>query len=169
MENTVAEMDHALLPLINDTEHGSLKGIIIDLRFNPGGLLSAGIDMCDRFLDSGVIVSTGRPDSTKKDFVAEATKENTYPRIPLVVLINEYSASASEIVSGALKDHRRAVLIGTRSFGKGSVQSLINLDNGNAASNSPRSTTTFPPAKTSCGKKTPRNGVSSRIPPSTFR
>lgn len=133
MENTVPELDKAMLPLINDTAHGGLKGIIIDLRFNPGGLLSAGIDMCDRFLDSGVIVSTGRPDSSKRDFVAEATKDHTYPRIPLVVLINEYSASASEIVAGALKDHRRAVLIGTRSFGKGSVQSLINLDNGNAA------------------------------------
>ena len=65
--------------------------------------------------------------------VVEATKEKTYPRIPLVVLINEYSASASEIVAGALKDHKRAVLVGGRSFGKGSVQSLINLDNGNAA------------------------------------
>ena len=80
-----------------------------------------------------MIVSTGRPDSPKRDVVREATKENTYPRIPLVVLINEYSASASEIVAGALKDHRRAVLIGTRTFGKGSVQSLLTLDNGNAA------------------------------------
>ena len=103
------------------------------MRFNPGGFLQAGIDVSDRFLDSGVIVSTGRPDTSKRDFIAEANKEHTYPRIPLVVLINEYSASASEIVAGALKDHRRAVLIGARSFGKGSVQSLINLDNGNAA------------------------------------
>jgi carboxyl-terminal processing protease len=133
MENTAAELDRALLPLLNDRESGSLRGIILDLRFNPGGLLQAGIDVSKRFLDSGVIVSTGRPDTTKREFVAEATKEFTYPRIPLVVLINEYSASASEIVAGALKDHRRAVLIGTRSFGKGSVQSLINLDNGNAA------------------------------------
>ncbi len=130
---TADELDKALLPLINDKANGSLKGIIVDLRFNPGGLLQAGIDVCKRFLDSGVIVSTGRPDTTKRDFVAEATKEKTYPRIPLVVLINEYSASASEIVAGALRDQRRAVLIGTRSFGKGSVQTPINLDNGNAA------------------------------------
>ncbi len=133
MENTADELDKALLPLIKDKNAGSLKGIILDLRFNPGGLLSTGIDVCKRFLDSGVIVSAGRPDSSKREFVAEATPEKTYPRIPLVCLVNEYSASASEIVAGALKDHKRAVLIGARTFGKGSVQSLINLDNGNAA------------------------------------
>ena len=132
METTADELDKALLPLINDQQNGSLKGIILDLRFNPGGLLEAGIGVSDRFLDSGVIVSTGRPDSAKRE-TREATKDHTYPRIPLVVLINEYSASASEIVAGALKDHRRAVLIGARSFGKGSVQSLLTLDNGNAA------------------------------------
>jgi carboxyl-terminal processing protease len=134
METTAEELDGALLPLFHDTSHGAgLKGIILDLRFNPGGLLQAGIDVSDRFLDSGVIVSTGRPDTTKRDFVAEATPEHTYPRVPLVVLINKYSASASEIVAGALKDHQRAVLIGERSFGKGSVQTLLTLDNGNAA------------------------------------
>jgi carboxyl-terminal processing protease len=92
MENTAEELDKALLPLINDRAAGGVKGIILDLRFDPGGLLQAGIDVCDRFLDSGVIVSTGRPDTSKRDFVAEATKAHTYPRIPLVVLINEYSA-----------------------------------------------------------------------------
>jgi carboxyl-terminal processing protease len=132
MENTADELDQALLPLLRD-KNGSLKGVILDLRFNPGGQLQAGIDVCKRFLDSGVIVTAGRPDTAKRDFVAEATKEKTYPRVPLVVLINEYSASASEIVAGALKDHRRAVLIGARTFGKGSVQTLVNLDNGNAA------------------------------------
>lgn len=132
-ENTAEELDKAMLPLINDQHGGSLKGIIIDLRFNPGGLLQAGIDVSDRFLDSGVIVSTGRPDTSKRDFVAEATKEHTYPRVPVVVLINRWSASASEIVAGALKDHQRAVLIGERSYGKGSVQSLLTMDNGNAA------------------------------------
>ncbi len=133
MENTAEELDKGLLPLIHDQAHGSLKGIILDLRFNPGGLLQAGIDVSKRFLDSGVIVSTGRPDTSKRDFVAEATGENTYPHIPVVVLLNKYSASASEIVAGALKDHQRAVLIGERSFGKGSVQTLLTLDNGNSA------------------------------------
>jgi carboxyl-terminal processing protease len=133
METTASELDKALLPLINDSKEGGLKGIILDLRFNPGGLLEAGIDVADRFLDSGVIVSTGKPGSAKRDFIREAVREGTYPRIPLVVLVNEYSASASEIVAGALKDHRRAVLIGARTYGKGSVQSLLTLDNGNAA------------------------------------
>jgi carboxyl-terminal processing protease len=133
MENTADELDKALLPLIQNQSAGSLKGIILDLRFNPGGLLQAGIDVSRRFLDSGLIVSTGRPDTSKRDFVAEANGENTYPRIPLVVLINKYSASASEIVAGALHDHQRAVLIGERSFGKGSVQTLLTVDNGDAA------------------------------------
>jgi carboxyl-terminal processing protease len=133
MQNTAAELDAALLPLLNDKEKGGLRGIILDLRFDPGGELGAAIEVSRRFMDSGVIVTAGRPGAAKKEFVPEANGEKTYPRVPLVVLINEYSASASEIVAGALKDHRRAVLIGARSFGKGSVQSLINLDNGNAA------------------------------------
>jgi|GEM_PF-323533 len=130
MDNTADELDNALLPLINSKQ--GLRGIILDLRFNPGGLLSAGIDVSDRFLESGTIVSTRKPGG-KNDFIAEAKKEGTYPRVPVVVLVNEYSASAAEIVAGALKDHNRAVLIGTRTFGKGSVQNLITLDNGNAA------------------------------------
>ncbi len=133
MENTADELDKAMLPLIQNQQAGAIKGIIVDLRFNPGGLLQAGIDVSKRFLDSGVIVSTGRPDTSKRDFVAEATGEKTYPRVPVVVLLNKYSASASEIVAGALKDHQRAVLIGERSFGKGSVQTLLTVDNGNAA------------------------------------
>ncbi len=130
MENTAEEMDKLLLPLFNSPK--GLRGIILDLRFDPGGLLSAAIGVSDRFLDSGVIVST-RGRNPQNDFVARATKEFTYPNTPLVVLINEYSASASEIVAGALKDHGRAVLVGTRSFGKGSVQNLITLDGGQHA------------------------------------
>ncbi|MEI8195684.1 MAG: S41 family peptidase [Phycisphaerae bacterium] len=130
METTAADLDRALLPLIN-SEKG-LRGIVLDLRFDPGGLLTAGIDVADRFLESGVIVTTRGRDG-KNQFEAVAKKEGTYPRIPLVVLVNEYSASASEIVAGALYDHHRAVLIGNRSFGKGSVQTLIALDGGNAA------------------------------------
>lgn len=130
MDSTAADLDRALLGLIHSRE--SLRGIILDLRFNPGGLLKAGVDVADRFLDSGAIVSVGKP-GAKDQEVYTARVEGTYPKIPLVVLVNEYSASAAEIVAGALKDHRRGVLIGTRSFGKGSVQNLVTLDNGNAA------------------------------------
>lgn len=130
MESTPEDLDKAMLPLIQSPQ--GLRGIVLDLRFNPGGLLNAGIAVADRFLESGVIVTTRARDG-KTVVEGMAKKEGTYPKIPLVVLINEYSASASEIVAGALKDHRRAVLIGSRSFGKGSVQTLISLDGGNAA------------------------------------
>jgi carboxyl-terminal processing protease len=130
MESTAEDLDKALLPLF--AQPGGLKGIILDLRYNPGGLLTQAIEVSDRFLESGVIVSTRGRDG-KDQFVAEAKKEGTYPHVPLVVLVNEFSASASEIVAGALKDHHRAVLIGTRTFGKGSVQNLITLDGGQSA------------------------------------
>ena len=130
MENTAEGLDKALLPLFNGPK--SLRGIILDLRFNPGGLLTAAIEVSNRFIDEGVIVST-RGRDPQNDFVARARKEGVYPHVPVVVLINEYSASASEIVSGCLKDHQRAVLIGTRTFGKGSVQNLIALDGGQHA------------------------------------
>lgn len=103
---------------------GQLKGLVLDLRNNPGGLLTEAIKVSDAFLEGGEIVSTrGR---------AEGDINHAYARpgdisdgLPLVVLINSGSASASEIVAGALKDHRRAVVMGTRSFGKGSVQSVL--------------------------------------------
>ncbi len=129
-ENTAEELDKALLPLINSPQ--KLNGIILDLRFNPGGLLTAGIDVADRFLTGGRIVSTRGRDG-KDQFVADAKSEGTYPDVPVVILINQYSASAAEIVAGALGDHRRALLIGERTFGKGSVQSLIAMDSGQAA------------------------------------
>jgi carboxyl-terminal processing protease len=130
METTAEDLDKALLPLLNSDK--ALRGIVLDLRFNPGGLLTAGIDVANRFLDSGVIVTTRGRDG-RNQFEAVAKKEGTYPRVPLVVLVNEYSASASEIVSGALYDHHRAVLIGNRTFGKGSVQNLMPLDGGKSA------------------------------------
>jgi len=101
-----------------------LKGFIIDLRNNPGGLLDQAVAVSDAFLDKGEIVSVrGRNDSKRWD----ATPGDLADGKPIVVLINGGSASASEIVSGALQDHKRAVLIGTRSFGKGSVQKIIPL------------------------------------------
>ena len=112
--------------------HGDkLKGFVLDLRNNPGGLLNQAIEVSDAFLERGEIVSTrGRADADISRAYARAG--DIARGLPLVVLINSGSASASEIVAGALKDHQRAVLMGTRSFGKGSVQSVIPVS-GNSA------------------------------------
>ena len=106
-------------------EHGStLKGVVVDLRNNPGGLLNESITISDAFLEEGEIVSTrGRHDTNNSRHYA--TSGDLLDGLPIVVLINFGTASASEIVAGALKDHNRAVIMGTRSFGKGSVQSII--------------------------------------------
>ena len=109
----------------------SLQGVVLDLRNNPGGLLNQAIRVTDAFLDQGEIVSTrGRDQADSERY--NATSGDLVEGKPMVVLINGGSASASEIVAGALQDHRRAVIVGTRSFGKGSVQSLIPL-RGNGA------------------------------------
>lgn len=103
-----------------------LKGFVIDLRNNPGGLLDQAVAVSDAFLDSGEIVSTRtRHDDETQRF--NARRGDLADGLPLVVLINDGSASASEIVSGALQDHRRAIIVGTKSFGKGSVQTIIPL------------------------------------------
>ena len=104
------------------------KGFILDLRNNPGGLLSQAIGVVDLFVDSGVIVSQkGRNPEDEEKFEASALK--TKSKLPLVVLVNEGSASASEIVSGSLQDHKRAVIIGEKTFGKGSVQAVLPIEN----------------------------------------
>jgi carboxyl-terminal processing protease len=100
------------------------KGIILDLRNNPGGLLDQAVDLTDLFVDEGIIVSQkGR--NKADDITYKATKSNTITALPLVVLVNEGSASASEIVSGALQDLKRAVIVGEKTFGKGSVQVVM--------------------------------------------
>ncbi len=106
-------------------EHGdNIQGIVLDLRNNPGGLLEQAVSVSDAFLDRGEIVSTrGRRADSVQRF--NARKGDVADGLPVVVLINGGSASASEIVAGALQDHRRAVILGTRSFGKGSVQTVI--------------------------------------------
>jgi len=109
----------------------NLKGVVLDLRNNPGGLLTQAISVSDLFLEQGEIVSTrGRLPSSTKRF--NATRGDIIDGLPMVVLINGGSASASEIVSGALKDHKRAIIIGTKSFGKGSVQTVIPLPHDSA-------------------------------------
>ncbi len=112
-------------------KRGKIGGIILDLRNNPGGLLNQAVGLVDLFVDKGVIVSQkGRIQSENQ--VYKATKPGTYKEIPLVVLVNGGSASASEIVSGALQDHKRAVIVGEKTFGKGSVQVIMPIGHGEA-------------------------------------
>jgi carboxyl-terminal processing protease len=121
--------DELVSHLDNLEENGPLKGLILDLRNNPGGLLPQAIEVSDEFLDSGLIVSTkGRnPD---QDIQVSAQKNKKQRNYPIIVLVNEGSASASEIVAGALQDNRRAIILGTQSFGKGSVQTILPLSDG---------------------------------------
>jgi len=108
-----------------------LEGLILDLRNNPGGLLSQAIDVSDLFLDSGVIVSTKGRESSQ-DMKAAAHKKKTDRSYPIIVLVNGGSASAAEIVAGALQDNKRALILGTKTFGKGSVQTILPLGNNTA-------------------------------------
>jgi carboxyl-terminal processing protease len=123
-ENTATELDEELKKY-----KGTIKGLILDLRDNPGGLLDQAVRISDMFIESGLIVSTvGRdPSRVEREF---AQKRDTYSGFPIVVIVNGGSASASEIVAGALQDHERALILGTTSFGKGSVQTLVSLPDG---------------------------------------
>jgi carboxyl-terminal processing protease len=110
---------------------GPLSGLVLDLRNNPGGVLSGAVDVSDLFLDQGNIVTTkGRTPTSDQNF--SASPDDISGDAPLVVLVNGGSASASEIVAGALQDHKRAIIMGTRTFGKGSVQTVIPMNNGGA-------------------------------------
>ena len=110
-------------------KNSTIKGYVLDLRNNPGGLLTQAINITDFFLDDGEIVSTkGRKVSETRKFFAR--KGDEIKSKPIIVLINNGSASASEIFAGALKDHKRAIILGENSYGKGSVQSIIPLKNG---------------------------------------
>lgn len=127
-ENTDRELKKALKKLEKEST-GGLKGLVLDLRNNPGGLLDQAVHVADEFLDSGKIVYTdGRVKSQKMEFYAHPEKGNH--DYPIIVLVNGGSASAAEIVAGALQDHHRAVILGTQTFGKGSVQTIIPLDDG---------------------------------------
>lgn len=105
-----------------------LRGLVLDLRFNPGGLLTSAIEVADMFLTDGEIVSTSGRNSPKRTWSAH--KLDTYSGFPMAVLVNHHSASASEIVSAALQDHKAAVVVGERTWGKGSVQNVIELEGG---------------------------------------
>jgi carboxyl-terminal processing protease len=116
---------------MQELEKQQLRGLVIDLRFNPGGLLTSAVEVADLFLPEGEIVSTAGRNSPKRSWTAR--KPGTYDGFPMAVLVNRASASASEIVSAALQDHKRAIVIGERTWGKGSVQNVIELEGGKSA------------------------------------
>jgi carboxyl-terminal processing protease len=117
---------------IEKQDKGAMKGMILDLRNNPGGLLDQAVDVADLFLKEGEVVSTkGRLDDSNKSFTAGSG--DILNGLPIVVLINGGSASASEIVAGALQDHKRAIIVGEKSFGKGSVQTVVPLSTSKGA------------------------------------
>src|SRR5436309_5042682 len=128
-ERTDDDLERALKSL--DKEAGGLQGLVLDLRNDPGGLLTQAVKVADLFLDSGLIVYTdGRLENQKQKYFAH--KPGTWGDFPMVVLVNGGSASASEIVAGALQDHKRALVLGTQTFGKGSVQTILPLDDTSA-------------------------------------
>jgi carboxyl-terminal processing protease len=116
---------------LKEENGGPLKGLVLDLRNNPGGVLNAAVEVSDAFLNEGLVVYTqGRVSESQLSF--NATPGDLVDGAPIVVLVNGGSASASEIVAGALQDHRRAVIMGEPTFGKGSVQTILPLNNGSA-------------------------------------
>ena len=128
-EKTGKDLDAAIKELQKSAK-GGLKGILLDLRNNPGGLLDQAVEVSDKFISDGLITYIeGRKPDEKVSFTAH--KKNDYTG-PLVVLVNEGSASGSEIVAGALQDSKRAIIVGTKTFGKGSVQTIIPLADGSA-------------------------------------
>lgn len=122
-ENTSDELGKALDKITSASQ--DLKGVVLDLRNNPGGLLEQAVKVSDKFLGSGLIVSIKGKNVKQKKFYAK--KGNTYSDFVMVTLVNGGSASASEIVAGALKDHRRSIIVGEPTFGKGSVQTIVPL------------------------------------------
>lgn len=128
-ESTTTDLRNAFKEL--DTNSPKFKGLVLDLRNNPGGLLQEAVNVSNEFIDSGVIVSTkGR--ASGQDMLFNADSNRNQPGYPIIVLVNNGSASASEIVAGALQDHKRAIVLGTQTFGKGSVQTIIPLSDGSA-------------------------------------
>ena len=125
--NSTHELEDALTRLRNL----GMKALVLDLRFNPGGLLSAATEISDLFIEEGKIVSTKGRNTEER--VWNAKKSGSFADFPMVVLVNRYSASASEIVSACLQDHKRALILGERTWGKGSVQNVIELEGGKSA------------------------------------
>jgi carboxyl-terminal processing protease len=133
-DSTAEELSRAIDDMLQPAHDGQgtmLSGLVLDLRNNPGGVLDAAVDVSDLFLDSGVIVSAdGRTPESR--FTRNAHRGDILDGAPIVVLVNNGSASASEIVAGALRDHHRALIVGTATFGKGLVQTVMPLSKGRA-------------------------------------
>jgi carboxyl-terminal processing protease len=126
-QGTADELDSAILALNKQ----GLRGLVLDMRFNPGGLLPSAVDISDMFLEAGTIVSTkGRSAAAKENKWSAHAAVEIPANMPMIVLVNEYAASASEIFAGAMKDLHRATIIGHRTYGKGSVQNLLRLTSG---------------------------------------
>ena len=125
-EDTAADLQEAL----DDLEKQGVKALVLDLRSNPGGLLASAVEVAQKFLKRGDLIVFTRARDGRIDRSYSARPKKSFPKVPMAILINGYSASASEIVAGALQDHHRAVLVGEKSFGKGSVQSILPLNDG---------------------------------------
>ncbi len=123
-EQTASELRRAIDGLLR----GGMEGLILDLRDDPGGLLTTAVKVSDMFIDAGAIVSTRDRHGRIAGTTEQATAAGTYPDFPMVMLVNGSTASASEIVSACLQDHGRAVIVGQRTYGKGTVQEIINLE-----------------------------------------
>jgi len=129
-DDTARELRFAIDDL-QEANHGILEGLVLDLRNNPGGVLDSAVDVSDLFLDSGVIVTAdGR--TVESSFIRSASRGDILDGADMVVLVNGGSASASEIVAGALQDHNRATIVGMPTFGKGLVQTVMPLSKGRA-------------------------------------
>jgi carboxyl-terminal processing protease len=130
-EHTAADLDAAIEALDREAA-GRLRGLVLDLRGNPGGLLGAAVDTCDRFLDEGVIVSTvgRRAGAAEAGVTRRAEPGAALAGVRLAVLVDGLTASAAEIVAACLQDNRRATVVGSRTYGKGTVQSIVPLSDG---------------------------------------
>lgn len=127
-ENTPQDLEQQL----NNLEKGGMDALIIDLRNNPGGLLSVAVEVADKFLPKDVLIVSTKGRAQRQDSQFKSTGRSIHLNFPLIVLVDNGSASASEIVAGAIKDHKRGIILGTKTFGKGSVQTVIPLRDGSA-------------------------------------
>jgi carboxyl-terminal processing protease len=130
-EKTSRDLGNAIKELVKTNKEKPLKGLVLDLRNDPGGLLEQAVEVSDKFLSEGLIVSIEGRKKEESKMKFQAHRDDDYSG-PLVVIVNEGSASASEIVAGALQDHKRAIIVGTKSFGKGSVQTVFPMADGSA-------------------------------------